>query len=134
MSDRPRPAALLAALALLGTLLVGGALGYTIGSRPRPMRSKQMALFGISRTELLDSLRLDQQQRIRLDRILDVANGQAERSIARMMDEVQQVTRDARDSVRAGLSQPQQVRFDSLLTRAIPLRPRSPLPPKSTTP
>jgi hypothetical protein len=134
MSDQPRRAGLLAAIALVGTLLVGGALGYAAGSRPRPMRLKQVALLGISRTELSDSLHLNQQQRIKVDSILDAAELQAERSIGRMMEDVRRLTRDAQDSVRAGLGKEQRALFDFLMGRLILPQPRSPLPPRGTTP
>lgn len=134
MSDsRPR-ATLLAGLALAGALLVGGALGYALGRRPGPMKLKQMALIGVTRADLIDSLQLDAGQRTRVDGILDGAELRARESISRMMGDVQQVTNEARDSVRAGLTQAQRIRFDSLMTRAVPMRPRAPLPPKGTTP
>jgi hypothetical protein len=123
---------LLAVLALACVLLAGGALGYSLGRQPGPPRLKQMALIGVTRGELLDSLRLDPRERTRVDSVLDAAEERAREAIKRMMDDVQQVTREARDHIRAGLSSAQQTRFDSLLARAVPLRPRAPLPPRDT--
>jgi hypothetical protein len=133
MSDSTRRAGLLAALALIGALCAGGVLGYALGSRPRPMRPKQMALLGVSRAALLDSLRLDPGQRARVDSILDGSEARAERSIQRMMAEVRDLTREARDGIADGMDPATRARFDSLLASAFPVQPRSPLPPRDTS-
>lgn len=131
MTRTPR-AGLYAALALVAAVLVGGTLGYEIGSRPRPMRPKQAALLGVSRAALLDSLRLSPTQRARVDSILDASEAGADSSIKRMMETVRGLTQEAKTRVRATLDPVQRERFDSLLAHSVPTLPRSPLPPRDS--
>ena len=121
-----------AGLALLGAMLLGFALGYTVGSRPRPLRAKQMTLLGVSRSLLLDSLRLTTEQRRRVDSILTDAGKRANRSIDVMFHDVREITREAREGVRATLDAPQRAKLDSILSTVTELRPRTPLPARTS--
>jgi len=127
-----RRASVLAALTLLAAVIVGFALGYAVGARPRPLRMKQMTLLGISRSVLLDSLNLTQPQRQRVDSILTAAAKRADGSIDAMYRDVLQVTHEARESVSATLEPPQRAKLDSILSTVTELKPRSPLPPRTT--
>ncbi len=129
----PARANLFAALALLAAAALGGAAGYAIGRRPGPMKAKQVALLGVTRETLFDSLGLGPEQRAHIDSTLDAAEQQADRSIKNMMEMVLGLTQAAKADVRGVLTEPQRVRFDSLLSRAAPLLPRSPLPPARGT-
>jgi len=121
----------LAVLALLAAVIVGFALGYSVGSRPRPQRMKTMTLLGVSRDWLLDSLSLTTPQRQRMETILTDAEGRAGRSIDAMYQDVRNVTREAREQVRATLDAPQRARLDSILSTVSELKPRTPLPPRT---
>jgi len=127
-----RRATAFAALALLGATVVGFALGYMVGVRPRAMRMKQMTLLGVSRSVLLDSLDLTAEQRRRVDSILTAAGKRADRSIDGMLQDVRTITREARERVGATLDSPQRARLDSILSGVNPLAPRSPFPPKTS--
>lgn len=119
-----------AALALLAAITFGFALGYLVGSRPRPLRMKQMTLLGVSRSLLLDSLRLTTPQRQRVDDILTQAGERADRSIETMYRDVRLITRDAGERVRAALDAPQRVQLDSILSTVTTIKVRSPIPPR----
>jgi len=120
----------LAVLALLAAVIVGFALGYSVGSRPRPQRMKT-TLLGISRDWLLDSLSLTTRQRQRMDSVLTDAETRAGRTIDAMYSDVRGVTRQAREQVRATLDAPQRARLDSILSTVMELKPRTPLPPRT---
>ncbi len=121
-----------ATVALVGALLLGGALGYTLGRGTQgPERMKQpMTMLGLSRTALLDSLEATPAQRAAIDSLLDRARGRADSAVDRMMTDVRAATREARDAVRALLDEPQRRRFDSLLAGTREMLPRSPVPPR----
>ena len=127
-----RPATAFAALALLGAIIFGFALGYAVGSRPRALRMKQMTLLGLSRSYLLDSLNLTAPQRQRVDGILTGAANRADRSIQVMYHDVRAITGEARESVRATLDAPQRAKLDSVLSTVSEMKVRSPLPPRSS--
>lgn len=122
-------ASVFASVALLGALLAGGAAGYALGRRPGPMKMKEMTMFGLSRTMLLDSLAATPAQRVRIDSVLDIVRVQADSAVSTMMEVVRTASRDARARVRELLDEPQRARFDSLLARAPGMLPRSPVPP-----
>lgn len=125
-----------AGLALIAALLLGGAGGWFIGSRPGAMRPKirEMTLLGVTRSTLLDSLGLRPGQRALIDSLLDATTSRAESSVQRMMVDVRAATQAARTQVRAALDEPQRLRFDSMLSRVQELRPRSPIPPRGAAP
>lgn len=127
-------AAWYAAIALVAVAWIGGVAGYAIGRRPGPLAQKRpnldVSLLG-SRSALSDSLGLTAAQRAAVDSLLDHAQQEADSTVDRMMIDVRAVTAKARRGVRALLDARQQVRFDSLMAATPPMRPRSPLPPRS---
>lgn len=129
---------LYAVLALAATLLVGVAAGFMVGRgmgeraashRKQPVLS-DMTLLGLSRSALLDSLRLTASQRVLVDSLLEAAARRAEAVVDTLMTGVRAITGDARRQVRAALDERQRARFDSLLSRIPPMRMRSPVPPR----
>lgn len=131
-----RSASLLAILALVAAAVLGGAATYawmSWNARSRPKMS-EMTMIGVSRTAILDSLGLTPGQRTRVESLLEQTADRADSSVQRMMREVRAAIQEGRRDVRSVLDPAQQVRFDSLLTRAQEIRPRSPIPPRDSAP
>lgn len=131
-----RNAGLLAALALAAAAVVGGTATYAWTSwtqRSRPKMS-EMTMIGVSRVAILDSLGLTPEQRAHVEALLEQTASRADASVERMMREVRTAIQEGRRDVRSALDPAQQVRFDSLLTRAQEIRPRSPVPPRDSAP
>src|SRR5262249_41546338 len=126
-----RRATALAGLALLASVIVGFALGYSVGGRPRAQRMKTMTLLGVSRDCVLASLRLTTTHRPRVETLLTEAETRAGRTIDAMYQDVRSVTREAREQVRATLDASQRARLDSILSTVSELKPRTPLPPRT---
>jgi Spy/CpxP family protein refolding chaperone len=123
-------ASLLAAVALLAAVLIGFAVGYAVGRRPHPRQMDKVTLLGVDRATILDSLHLTPQQRQTVEAALNESEKRAGRSIDIMVNEVRSATRDARERVRAALNENQRVKLDSILSTAIEVKPRTPLPMK----
>jgi hypothetical protein len=127
-------AAVLSALALLGALATGVAIGVMV-ARPsnRPgelrMRTANPAVLFLSRSELVDSLHLSPSQRAAVDSALDAGERRLDSTMARMRDSVEIVTRQTRATIRDLLDERQRHLFDSTLANVQPVRARAPLPP-----
>jgi hypothetical protein len=127
----PARANLYAALALIAVMVIGGAAGYALGRRsPRMRPGADMTLLGISRSMLLDSLRLSPTQRIRINGLLDDAARRADSAVGQLMTDLRAVTDQTRQQVQAALDGPQKARFDSIMSAARPVRMRTPVPPR----
>lgn len=127
-------APLFAGLALVATLCVGLAAGYALGARahmrrPGPAGDTGMTMLGLTRSELRDSLRLTPGQTAVIDRVLDEARQQADSSVRQMVTDVRAATTRAKERVRAALDEPQRARLDTILARALPVLPRTPMLP-----
>ena len=131
-------ATLYAGAALVAAIILGGAGGFALGRGSISERSAsylkqpdpEMTLLGPSRTALIDTLDLTPAQRVRVDSLLDDARQRAEGAVDRLMTDVRSVTSEARRQVREVLDDGQRARFDSLMSVASPVLPRTPLPPR----
>jgi len=123
-------ATLLAVIALLAAVLIGLAGGYALGRRPHPRQIDKVTLLGVDRSTILDSLHLTPQQRQGIEAVLNESETRAGKSIDVMFNEVRATTRDARERIRAALNENQRTKLDSILSTAIEVKPRSPLPMK----
>lgn len=119
---------LLAVIALLAAVLVGFAGGYALGRRPHPRQMDKVTLLGVNRGTILDSLQLTPQQRQRIEAVLSESETRAGKSIDLMLNDVRAATRDARERVRAALNENQRAKLDSILSTAVEMKPRTPLP------
>lgn len=119
---------LLAVIALLAAVLVGFAGGYALGRRPHPRQMDKVTLLGVNRGVILDSLQLTPQQRQRIEAVLSESETRAGKSIDLMLNDVRAATRDARERVRAALNENQRAKLDSILSTAVEMKPRTPLP------
>jgi Spy/CpxP family protein refolding chaperone len=120
----------LAAIALGAAVLIGFAVGYSLGRRPHPRQMDKVTLLGVDRSTILDSLQLTSQQRQGIEAVLNESETRAGKSIDVMFNEVRATTRDARERIRAALNETQRTKLDSILSTAVELKPRSPLPMK----
>ena len=119
---------LLAVIALLAAVLVGFAGGYALGRRLPPRQMDKVTLLGVNRGTILDSLQLTPQQRQRIEAVLSESETRAGKSIDLMLNDVRAATRDARERVRAALNENQRAKLDSILSTAVEMKPRTPLP------
>lgn len=120
----------LAVIALLAAVMIGFAAGYVLGRRPHPRQMDKVTLLGVDRSTILDSLHLTPQQRGGIEAVLKESETRAGKSIDLMFNEVQTTTRDARERIRAALNENQRAKLDSILSTAVEMKPRSPLPMK----
>lgn len=117
-----------AAGTLLAALLIGGIIGNRLGSRPSPMRLRTPGVVGLpmSRDSLVGLLRLQDSQRVMVERILAEGAARSDSLMRTLLNQVRITTSETRDRLNGVLDPEQRRVLDSLLEAQPPTLPRRP--------
>ncbi len=117
-----QPSKNLALAFLMGAVIVGGALGFTID---RVMMRDRLTQSVAGRARLADRLQLDAAQRASLDSILDDRHRRYSIIMATVTPALDSVKARARDDIRRILNETQRAEFEKLLLETTDTNKRS---------